>query len=358
MLAIPKQPEELTAAWLSEALGVTVTAIEVEPIAAGVGFLGKLTRLTPRYAGAAAGAPRSVIAKLPTLDPGTRQLAKLFRFYEREVRFYQEIAERIVLRVPRAYHRAFDPATGNFVLLLEDMAPARIGDQLESCNVAQAHVAVREIAGLHAGWWQSPKLAELDWMPAANDPVHLAVAGIYQQCWPAFLQFAGSNLPEPVKRIGEALASRINRIQHIFTTDRPNTIVHGDFRLDNLFFASERGGVPFAAIDWQVTFRGCGTFDVAYMVAGNLKPAMRRELERELLQLYHERLLAGGVSGYDYATCWDDYRISVLFCLVYVVVSIGTLDPTNARGLALFHAWVERVGTAIMELEAEEVMPA
>jgi hypothetical protein len=358
MLAIPKQPEDLTAEWLSEALGVKVVAVAAEPIAAGVGFLGKLARLTPRYAGAAAGAPRSLIAKLPTLDPGTRQLARLFRFYEREVRFYQELAEQVALRVPRAYHAAADAASGDFVLLLEDLAPARIGDQLESCDAAQARMAVRDIAALHAGWWQSPRLADLAWMPAANDPVHLAVAGIYQQCWPAFLQFAGSNLPEPVKRIGEALASRINRIQHIFTTERPNTIVHGDFRLDNLFFASEQGGVPFAAIDWQVTFRGCGIFDIAYMLAGNLQPAMRRELERELLQFYHERLLAGGVSGYDYASCWDDYRISVLFCLVYVVVSIGTLDPANARGLALFHAWIERVGMAIVELDAGRTMPA
>jgi hypothetical protein len=209
---------------------------------------------------------------------------------------------------------------------------------------------------MRAGWWQSAKLAALDWMPAANDPVHLAVEGIYQQCWPGFLQFAAGKLPDRVKHVGECLANRINRIQHTLT-ERPKTIVHGDYRLDNLFFASPQGGVPFAAVDWQIAFRGCGTFDVAYLLGGNLRPAARRELERELMQLYHERLRAGGVAGYDFATCWNDYRLSVLFCLVYVVVSIGTLDPANARGLALFHAWLERVGAAIQDLDIEQVMP-
>lgn len=354
MASIPKRPEELTAAWLSTVLDRKVVAVEAEDIAAGVGFLGKLTRLKLRCGD---GGPHSIVAKLPTLDAGVRQLAKLFRFYEREVRFYQELGGRVALRVPHAYHSAIDAESGDFVLLLEDMAPARIGDQLESCSPEQARLAVQSIAGLHTGWWRRPELDALDWMPRANDPVHLSAEPTYQQCWPGFLSFLGDKLPDPVKRVGERLASRINKIQHAMM-DRPTTIVHGDFRLDNLFFASAEGGAPFAVVDWQIAFRGNGTFDVGYLLAGNLTPAVRRAGEAELLRLYHDALLAGGVRDYSFDTCRHDYRLSALFCLVYVVISIATLDPANARGLALFHAWLERVGAAIVELEADQVMPA
>jgi aminoglycoside/choline kinase family phosphotransferase len=360
MLAIPKQPEDLTAEWLSEALGVTVVTLAAEPIAAGVGFLGKLARLTPRYAGAAAGAPRSLIAKLPTLDPGTRQLARLFRFYEREVRFYREVSSRVGVRVPKLLHGDFDAESGDFVLLLEDMAPARVGDQLESCTPEQARVAVREAAALHATWWRKPELDALTWMPFANDPVHLSAEPTYQACWPGFLKFTEGKLSDPVKRIGERLGARVNRIQHVMM-ERPVTLVHGDYRLDNLFFAAPQpaggGGVLFAAVDWQIAFRGNGTFDVGYLLAGNLTVAGRRAQEQELLRLYHDRLVSGGVNNYDFASCLRDYKLSALFCLVYVVISIATLDPANARGVALFQAWLERVGTAILDLEAEQVMP-
>ena len=37
-----------------------------------------------------------------------------------------------------------------------------------------------------------------------------------------------------------------------FGDDLPTTIVHGDYRLDNMFFASPQGGPEFAVIDWQI----------------------------------------------------------------------------------------------------------
>jgi hypothetical protein len=356
-LSIPKQVDDVTTEWLSEALGAKVAKVQSVAIAAGVGFLGKLARLTLTYADAAPNQPHTVIVKLPTLDVGSRQLARLFRFYEREVRFYRELAPRIGIRVPKLLHGDFDAESGDFVLLLEDMAPARVGDQLESCTPEQARVAVREAASLHAAWWRKPELDGLGWMPFANDPVHLSAEPTYQACWPGFMKFTGAGLSDPVKRIGERLATRINRIQHAIM-ERPMTIVHGDYRLDNLFFAApQQGGVLFAAIDWQIAFRGNGTFDVGYMLAGNLTVSGRRAQEQELLRLYHDRLVTGGVHNYDFAGCLRDYKLSALFCLVYVVISIATLDPANARGVALFHAWLERVGTAILDLEAEQVMP-
>ena len=47
----------------------------------------------------------------------------------------------------------------------------------------------------------------------------------------------------------------------------------------------------------------------------------------------------------------------MLYCLDYAVIIIGTPDPTNARGMTLFHTNVERVLTEIADLDAAAKMP-
>lgn len=51
----------------------------------------------------------------------------------------------------------------------------------------------------------------------------------------------------------------------------PVTIVHGDFRLDNMFFGTATGGLPFAVVDWQLIKRGRGVIDVAYFLAWSIE---------------------------------------------------------------------------------------
>ena len=53
-------------------------------------------------------------------------------------------------------------------------------------------------------------------------------------------------------------------------------------------------------------------------------------------------LVDGGVRGYDFDQCFEDYRASTLLCLLYSVLEIGSLDTANERGLELFPAIMER----------------
>jgi hypothetical protein len=73
--SIPGQFESITPTWLTgclhEACTITdaaVTDVLVDPIGIGVGFLGQLARLQLTYDRPTAG-PRTLIGKLPTLDP-------------------------------------------------------------------------------------------------------------------------------------------------------------------------------------------------------------------------------------------------------------------------------------------------
>ena len=362
-LKIPAGPHELTPQWLTHALrqtgtltNATVGSFDAEMIAEGVGLLGQLARVSLRYEGSDAGAPRSLIAKFPAASEENRELASLFRFYEREVRFYEEIADEVELRTPRRYYSTISLATGEYVLLLEDLAPARVGDQLVGCSREEAELAIRELAKFHATWWDSPRLEEIDWMPYINDPVNKSAEESYQNAWDPFLERFGDRLPQSVLPTAERLASNAaNLLDQL--AEPPRTIAHADYRADNLFFATPEGGDPLAVIDWQISSRGRGVSDVAYFMSQSVQLEERRASEKDLLRTYHLTLMENGVRGYDFDQCLHDYRVGTLFGLVYPVISGGTLDLGNQRGVALVTAMLERSVAAIVDLDAGELLP-
>ena len=121
-MAIVVDPAGLTPEWLTEVLGRPVTDVAVERVGTGqIGTCYRLTMATP------AGEER-LVAKLPAADPGLREM--LAGAYRGEVRFYTEIAGTVDVRVPALHHAAMSPTSGDFTLLLEDLAPWRQGDQI------------------------------------------------------------------------------------------------------------------------------------------------------------------------------------------------------------------------------------
>ena len=364
-LAIATRPDQLTATWLTEALRqsgairvASVVGVDHRIIGEGAGFMGQLAKLRLTYDRPEEGAPASIIAKLPATAPENRELAMFFRFYEREVRFYQEIAERVELRTPRCYHSAFDPSTGDYVLLLEDLAPAKVGDQLAGCKLEQAKLAIVELAKFQAAWWNSPALDELDWMPGLDAEWYIqAVEDGYAQAWQPFVEFTRSYLTPELEEVCQRYGRSIRNIMNRFGSDLPTTIVHADYRLDNMFFGDGRTCPEFAVIDWQISARGGGIFDVAYFLSGTLPEAERKATERDLVKLYHDTLTSHGVTGYSFEQCWEDYRLSTLFLLSYSVIALGSLDMANERGVELFTTISKRTLAAISDLNSAELLP-
>jgi Ser/Thr protein kinase RdoA (MazF antagonist) len=362
---IPAGPQDLTAEWMTEALRSTgvitaasVTKIEPKIIGEGSGFIGQLAIVSLTYDRQDNGAPLSLLAKFPAASEMGRYVGNLFDFYHREIRFYEEIANDVDLRTPKLYYSAMNRDTQEYILLIEDLAPALVGDHAAGCTLEQAELSIREIARFHATWWDHPRLEELaEWMPMIDAPVHQSAEGAYQQAWEPFIQNFGDRLSPEMRKTAEQIATRIIKLQSSIA-DRPHTIIHGDYRTDNLFFASPQGGAPFAVVDWQIAARGRGVFDVAYLLCGGLDAPVRKANEQRLLKLYHGILVENGVKDYSFEQCWREYRRMALYTFMYVVISLGTFDFANERGLRLFNAWLVRTTAAIEELNAAEEMPA
>jgi aminoglycoside/choline kinase family phosphotransferase len=356
---VPTSSDTVTTAWLTAALGgaealggASVTGFKASRIGEGVGFMAIVNRLALTYDRPSADAPGAVICKFPSPDPGARQIAQTFRHYEKEVRFYEQMAADSPIRAPRAYHQSLDLESGDFFLLMEDLSHLKNGDQLSGLSLDEARLAIRSLARLQARWWETPELAAMAWLPPFEDPGMLVLQDVFQQCWEPYSAFMGERLPQAMRPVGAALGTRI-RAMMATLSQSPVTLIHGDYRADNLFFGDDGS---LAVVDWQIVLRGRGAFDLAYFLTGNLTVEDRQAHETELVQLYHATLCEGGVTGYALQDAWRDYRMCAIFAWIWPVVAIGSLDSSNERGVAFFFEWSRRVCTAIDDLGAAEVL--
>jgi len=360
--ALPRTIEALTPAFLTQALRAggllpygRVSGVGSEPVGQGVGLLCQLARLSLAYDDAPPGVPATLVAKLPSPDEQTKGMANAFGFYAKEVRFYRELAPHVSLPAPACYYSALEEATGDFVLLLEDLGTAQIGDQLRGCTLEEARLLLRELAMLHAAWWNSPRLAELEWVPDSGSPINKAGLTLYPMAWPAFVERFGKEIPAELLTIGERLGQNLNQMLDRFC-EGPRTLCHGDYRADNFFFAATPDQPPLRVIDWQIAVRAVGTYDVGYFMTQSIDVPLRRAHELELLGLYHRTLREAGVQGYSFGDLITDYRWTALFCFAYPVMGGGLADLANERGVALARAMLQRSAAAILDWQAGELL--
>ena len=327
--------------WLAGILGRPVETVEAEQI--GTGQIGTCYRL--RMDGG-----DTVLVKLPPSDPGEREM--MAGAYRAEVRFYQQIASTVAVRTPYCHHAEIDDS-GDFVLVMEDLAPAVPGDQVAGCTPLQARAAVVNLAGLHGPRWCDSTLLDVDTL-SLNGPDDIALLlEMYGPTTELFLDSLGDLIsPEDavtlracVPAIGPWLLARQERFG----------LVHGDYRLDNLLF-SPTGEV--AAVDWQTLSLALPARDLAYVVATSLSVDDRRAHERELVAAYHRALVGYGVADYPAELCWEDYVFALL--QVPLVATFGCAYSTNRteRGDRMFAAMVARGCTAIRDLDALGLVPA
>jgi hypothetical protein len=354
----PTSPDQLTNEWLSSALGAPVTGFDVQLLGEGAGLLGLVTRLDLDYGdnGDGADRPASIVAKFPTPSPENRVVAETFDMYANEAKFYQGLVNATKLRAPRPYLALLEEETNDFVLLLEDLSSARIGDQTIGCGVEEAEWAIDEMVKLHAPLWGKGDAPEYAWVTVHDNPTQCAgIGGGFEAGWQTFMKGFGDALPsgkvEQFAKIGRQTASILKRL-----CQGTLTVVHGDFRLDNMFFEVDGRRDGIAMFDWQAICKSCGPHDFSYFMSQNLRTEERREHENGLVERYVEKLREGGVEGYSLDQCWADYRIATLYFFHYAVVIAGTLDLSNERGVKLARVLAERSSAAIEDMEALDLL--
>jgi hypothetical protein len=337
MTDFPTRPDAMTPAWLGARLGAPAGALRGWTSAAvGTGQMCDSFRLHLDWAEAAsglpAGQPASVIAKCPSHDAASRHVAALTGTYVKEVAWYRELAGRATVSAPRCYHADIAANDVDFILILEDLAPARQGDQLAGMDLAALAPCINEAAKLHAMLWNSPELDGFTWLKRDNADI---VRALFPQLYAGFRERYAGRLAGDVLDLGADIVAHLD--QWLARTPAARTIVHGDLRIDNILFSEGRERCWL--VDWQTLGIGSGASDLAYLVGTSIAdPALRDD--RAAFALWLKALDDEGLSP-DADALWCDYRIGALSGYFMAVFASMNVERT-ARGDEMFAVMAER----------------
>lgn len=352
MSGIPR-PEALDAAWFTHRLNeagfpaARVTGVSRQQI--GTGQIGRCFRYTLSVAGDD-DAPRSLVGKFPSEDPTSRATGVQLRNYYREVNFYRHVAAELDISIPRCYYADIEGEGPEFVLLLEDLHPAQQGDQLRGCDVEVARAAVLELVGLQAPSWCREDLEQYDWLYSADD-TPAAMRELYAQLLPPFLERYGRALEGDERRILSRVAeSPACPLFSPFAT--PFCLEHVDYRLDNMLIDASGPEPRVTVVDWQSVRLGKPLNDVAYFLGAGLLPALRRDVEHDIVRAYHDALQQAGVTGLGWDECWESYRRGSYSGFGVTVIASMIVEQT-ARGDEMFLTMARRHTRHALDLDAE-----
>lgn len=355
--AIVTEPGEVTPTWLTAVLrasghDVTVTAVDTAPV--GTGQMAHNERFVLRYAGDPGDAPASLVGKFPSPSAESRA-AGAAGGYRNEVRFYTDLATGLAVRTPHCWYGAVSDDSTEFTLVLEDLAPARQGDQLAGCTAEQLVLAARNLAGLHAPRWCDPRLRDLDWMQNSLADQTVMIVQLFT---PMFVERYADRLSANTVRVLEAFGAGVER--WLDSESERFTVMHGDYRLDNLMFHDAllpdgRHREPVAAVDWQTVSIACGGRDLAYLLGNSVEPSVRRESEADVRAAYLARLTELGVTDYSLDEVLVDERHGSFqgpFITMLGAIAVGRTE----RGDDMFVAMAERSAAQILDLDALDLL--
>lgn len=350
-------PDTMTAAWLTERLRgaghETAEVLSFRGNRIGTGQIGQCIRYELELANPDDAAPRQLVGKFPSDDATSRQTGVQLRNYLKEVSFYRDLQARVGIRTPRCYFAEIEAEGPEHMLLLEDLAPAVQGDQLGGCSPEVARAAVLELVGLHAPSWCDASLRGIEWLGEPNAFTVQIGRALYGGQLPAFLDRFGPSL-EPderdiIERVAGSVGPPFEALPEVFS------LVHVDYRLDNLLIDEAATPPGIAVVDWQSVTLGNPLSDVAYFLGAGLLPETRRDVEREIVAAYHRGLVAAGVEDFSWERCWNAYRRGAFAGFAVTVVASVMVQQTE-RGDEMFTHMAKRHARHALDLGAEEFL--
>lgn len=335
----------VSAEYLAQHLGVSGLKIEsVAPI--GTGQMAESFRVS-FAAGSHGQLPPSVVVKVPSQSESSRAASRITRCYELETGFYTHVRSLVGVSAPNCLHVWFDAPNDDFVLVLEDIVEGKQGDQISGATVQQARSAIDELVRLHTPLWNSQQLDSLGWMPRHTMESSQGTRDLLRSVFSGFATRFSSLVSAEVLELGAQLVANIDGYDRAFPNNE--TIVHRDFRLDNLLFTESSRGTQVKVVDWQTASISSGATDLAYFIGASFASEKRRAVEGELVHQYHDGLVKSGIAM-SWTDLWDQYRLFATSGYIMAIVASMLVKQTE-RGDAMFAAMANRHGQQMIDLE-------
>jgi hypothetical protein len=336
--------------WLSQVLGVSITDLQARVIGESRGFLSSTWQLS-LGTDPPGRLPATLVLKSESANPLFQALGRERRSFDREIRFYRELASEVQAHLPRIH------GTGSGEdcwLLMEDLSHLRAGDQVRGLRQQEVRAVVRRMAAIHARFWGEASLQELEWLPAHRYWFSEPDLSLLE----AFLHEYGLRIGPQMAQLLPEVMAQLPLIDAEIAC-RPFTLVHGDLRADNLMFGGDLDAPEASILDWQTACRSLGAIDLAYLLGGSEPSAERQGHLDELLYLWHGELLAHGVADYPLKDARRDLQLAALRCLAAAIRLYATLHhcSTTVRSALFKDEAIERHCAAVLELQAWQALP-
>jgi hypothetical protein len=292
------------------------------------------------------------VLKVAATDPASRQTGLALGLYEREVRFYTDIAPRIGGPVAPCYSAGFDDQTGVFHLLLGDAAPAVVGDEIRGATVEEALLAMTQLGRLHAPLLGEAAMSDVEWLNR-DGPMNQALIA---QLYAGFAERYAERIEAAHLDVCEKLVGAFDAyLDQESAADRMHGLVHGDYRLDNMLFGQEGAERPLTIVDWQTVTWGPAMIDVAYFLGCALPDDIRRDNYDALLHAYHDAL--GAHTAVRMQDVRDGVRSQSFFGVMMAIVSSMLVERTE-RGDEMFMTMLRRHCQHVLDTGALATLPA
>lgn len=337
----PLRPEEFENSFVEKVFGAPTGSLESlthNPV--GTGQVCDSYRFTCEWSDG--DYPQTFVAKCPSADEISRNAAAIFHLYDMEVGWYRDVADDCDALCPKCYHANIAENEQEFVLILEDMAPASQGDQLAGASLLQVETTLREAANLHSfkpdGGFES-----LGWLHHGEGNGEFSKNTLING-YPVFRERFNSLLSTDVLDLGQKLVDKMS--DYIAHEPPEQTITHGDMRLDNILYHDD--GQIAALVDWQTCSLGNPANDVAYMIGTSFAdPDMRRAQEQRLVEEY----LAQRQDPLTFDRFWEEYRRHAFSGFIMAINASLHVEQTE-RGDKMFAAMAERPVQMAMDLDS------
>ncbi len=352
-------PDAITPEWTTAVLrnsgaideATTVSGVDVVSLGEGVGILSILSRVTPTYDGGTG--PATIVVKVATDEPTQRATADILGLYAHEIGFYNDLAATAPFRVPACHLAVQATDSTEFTLVMEDLGHLTDIDQVEGATFETALDAMDTLARFHAVWWEHDDLPSMQatYPSIDNDLYRAALPGVFDGGWDNCKAAVGDDFDPRIVAFGDRWGELVPFFLETIGRS-PATLLHGDFRSDNLLL----DGDEICVIDFQIMGQGTGLYDVAYFCAQSLTPEVRAGRDRELIDRYIATLAENGVE-LDRDVAWDLYRIVALHCFIYGVSTFQSYDEQPERGQQLIMAILLRSAASILDTDALDLLP-
>ena len=353
-IVFPATTKEINVEWLNEVLhkngflgNTDIISVDHKPMGTGRGFLSEMAKLHLTYNSNTSSLPGTMIAKWPPLNEFALRAVMSMGLFEREIRFYTDIAPNCDIRTPRIYF-TFIGDNNQYGILMEDCSSFIEPDpDMNGLSLEDSKTAVLKMADFHARWWNAENRPELNWVPGVktiftNDP------NTADSAWNICIgrQVFVDALPKGGMEAGQKIVDNFDWILNNLAQDKLS-LVHDDLKSENMFIDSATPEDPLIIFDWSTLNINRGVTDLSFLLGEAVSPDTRRKIERDIIPLYHERLVENGVSDYSFNECYEDY-LKGLLVLTFVPLAVSTrTDLTDPRSVEKNHNTVNQRFTAI-----------